>query len=195
MKTTTTENGTPNGANGAPVATQLTTGLADAPATTKAKGAVEVRSPHERALLEQSLTDRIEVLKKLGKSATDEGYAHLARAITADVATIEHVMLPQVREQREFALVKPEEFEKAVAGAISVLVHRAFDGLDDPKVKVTKSGVHTRRDRLVQAIADRVVMYARDVAQSSWDAGYQFRQLSPDVLANTPIRTLNGRAD
>jgi hypothetical protein len=77
-----------------------------------------------------------------------------------------------------------------------VIIFRAFDSLDDPKSKVTADGIRGRRDRLIEGLASRVMLYARDVAGAAYDAGYQARTRTPDVIASSVVSTLrSGRAD
>lgn len=176
--------------------TNQTDALADMPANARKKAEpVVLRGPHDYNLVTAALTRTIDELTKLQKKNAEEGYPELAKKVAADIAAIQQIILPQFRMQREFPLVDAEQFEKAIKGALQPMVYRAFETLDDSKVKHTKDAIHRRRDRLVDEIANRVTLYARDVAEHSFTFGIQARQTSADVLANARIATLSGRAD
>lgn len=176
---------------------EQTSALTEAPAA-PAKAKIEpvvMRSPHDVQLTQQALEHRVEELKSLSKKNTTEGYVREARTIDADVAAIEHAILPQFRSQREIAFVTTEALEKEVAAALRVFIFRAFDGLDDPNSNVTAVGIRNRRDRLVEALATRVTMFARDVADAAHAAGYQTRVTTSESLALGVIASLRVRAD
>ena len=156
---------------------------------------VKLASAHDFSLTTQALEHRSEELKKLVKKNQDEGYHREARAIEADVAAIEHAILPQFRSQRELPLASTEELEIAVEGALRVFIFRAFDKLDDPKAHPTGNEIRGRRDRLVETLAQRVTLFARDVAEEAFNQGYAIRQTTPEAIAARSVRTLRNTAD
>ena len=172
-----------------------TNALADMPDAPKKKPEpVVLRSAHDYGLVEQSLTSRAEELKKLAAKNTAEGYTREAKTISADVMAIEYAILPQTRQQTTLAL-NPDQFEKEVKGAIQTVIFRAFDGLDDTKVKMTAGVIRNRKEALVRELTTRITLFARDVADHSFNTGYQARKTTADVLAGSQIKTLSGRAD
>ncbi len=177
---------------------EQTTVLADAPATNgapKKPEPVKLASAHDFTLTTQALEHRAEELKKLSKKNSEEGYTREAKSIEADVAAIEYSILPQFRNQRELPLAGVEQLESSVEAALRVFIFRAFDTLDDPKSKVTAEGIRNRHDRLVDLLADRITLYARDVAEDAFNHGYAIRQTSPEAIAARNVRTLRQQGD
>ena len=160
--------------------------------TTKPPKPVELHSAHDFALTRQALTTHADDLEKLVDKVKDQGYSREARTIAADVGAIREVILPKFSAQQELALVSGAALEKQVADALRVEIYRTFNGLDDPKAKITQAGMVGRRDRLLQLLASRVASFARDVAEAAYDQGYQVRKSSPESIAAKAVATLSG---
>jgi hypothetical protein len=168
--------------------------LADsAPASRPSKPPViEFRTEHDLKLAGVALEHRVEELKKLQKKNDEEGYAREARAISADAAAIEHHLLPQLRAQRELPLLSTEQLQKEVEAALSRAVHQAFEQLDNPKAAITPEGIRSRRAHLIAKLASRVIVFARELAEASWNDGYQARGQSTERLTLNALESLRG---
>jgi predicted NBD/HSP70 family sugar kinase len=169
---------------------QTTATLIDETTPTNGKRAVELRTAHDYTLTLRALELRSEDLKKLAKRTSDEGYSREGRAIQADAEAIDHHILPVFRSQRELPLVTEEALAKEIEGALRVAIFRAFDGLDNPKVVITPGHVHDRRDRLIDILTERVLRYALEIADESFNQGYAAREQTGEALAMRPIAAL-----
>lgn len=178
------------------IGTQDQTTLTDFAPPTKKVEPVVFDSPHYYAITRVALALYADELRALAKKLTAEGRAREARTLVEDATAINDRIAPQLGAQRELPLVSDEQIEKAIAGALSVFVARAFDGIGDAKTKITKDGAERRRDRLTRELTERVRMFARDVAENAWHTGYQARMTTPDSLAYAQVQTLrSARAD
>ena len=151
---------------------------------------VRLRSRHDFALTTKALEVRSEDLKKLAKKADDEGYRREAKAIRADAEAIEIDILPSFRDQRELPLVSEEQLEKEIAAALRILVVRAFDGLDDPKVPPTPTSLERRRENLLEALTKRTTTYATTIADEAFNQGVAAREQSAESIAMRAVREL-----
>lgn len=162
----------------------------DLPQTAKKPEPVILRSAHDYGITTVALETRVEDLKKLAKKTGEEGYPRESRAIQADADAIAHHILPSFRAQRELPLVSHETLEKEIAGALRIFVMRAFEGLGDPKVLQTHEAVNARRNALVEKLATRVALYAKDLADEAFNQGFAARAQSAESLALRAISTL-----
>lgn len=168
----------------------------EAPTTgSKKPEPVILKSAHDYSLTQQALEVRKEDLKKLAKKTSDEGYRREARNIQADADAIEHHILPSFRSQRELPFVTGEQLDKEIAGALSVFVARAFDGLDVPNVKLTKSGMDIRKSNLLKTLTARVSLFAIELADEAFNQGAAARQQSAEALAFRYVSTLRAAGD
>jgi hypothetical protein len=169
--------------------------LEEAPTGPKKPEPVLLRSQHDYTLVTQALDSRKEELKKLAKKNDDEGYKREARAVQADADAIEHHVLPQFRAQRELPLVTTEQLEKEIIGALSRPVTVAFEGLGDPKVRITPEGLSRRKHDLIRALAQRITLYATQLADEAFNQGVAARGQSAEALAIGAIGTLRASGD
>ncbi len=169
--------------------------LHDSPELAKKPEPVRLRSAHDFTLVTSALDFRKEDLKKLAKKVAEDGYQREARAIAADAEAIESHVLPQFRAQRELPLVTHDQLEKEINGAIRRFVSRAFDGLGDPKVIVTPSALDRRKDDLLKALAARVTLYVKEVADEAFNQGAAARQQTAEALAMRSISTLRAQGE
>jgi hypothetical protein len=154
---------------------------------------VALRSQHDYSLVTDALEHRKEDLEKLAKKNEEEGYSREARAIKADLAAIEHHILPVFRDQREMPLVTHEQLAKEIAAALRPHIYRAFDGLGDPKVHVTFDGIQRRRDTLLDALALRITHFATGLADEAFNEGHAAREQSAPALARRQIGELRAQ--
>lgn len=165
-------------------------------ATTQKKPTpVLLRAAHDYTITTQALESRAEDLKKLAKKTGEEGYRREARAIQADADAIQHQILPVFREQRELPFVTTEALEKEVNAALKIFVSQAFNGLGDPKVQHTPSGIAGRRDDLLRELTKRVTLFAIDLADEAFNQGTAARQQSAEALAVRVIGTLRAHGE
>ena len=156
--------------------------------------AIELRSAHDFALVTAALEHRSADLDKLAKKNEEEGYSKEARAVRADVQAISAHILPQFRAQPELPLVTMEALERQVLGKVSVHVARAFRSLDDPKVVVGEAEIQRRKEHLVKTLAERITLFAVDVAREAWQQGRAAREMTEEAIAAKQVSAL-GVAD
>jgi hypothetical protein len=163
--------------------------------TQKKPEPVILPSIHDFTLTTAALESHAEDLKSLAKKNTDGGYPREARAIQADADAITHRILPAFREQRELPLVTHEQLEKEIAGALSVIVSRGFDGLAGSKVIVTPENIVSRRKSLLNELTKRVTLYAKQLADEAFNQGVAARGQSAEALAIGAVATLRATGD
>jgi hypothetical protein len=170
--------------------------LLDEPTTAPKKPEpVALRSVHDYTLTERALVAHVADLKALAKKNSDGGYPKEARAVQADADAIEHHVLPQFRAQRELPLVSHADLEKEVRGALSILVSRGFEGLAGTKIIVTPENVAGRKTSLLDALTQRVTLYAKELADNAFNQGVAARAQSAEALAVGAISTLRASGD
>lgn len=139
-------------------------------------------------MLTIALEHRQEELEKLAKKNREEHYDKEARAMDADVETIKHHILPQVRHQQELPLVTAAEVRDGIAKSLHALVqsHVVVRGEGD---KLDRS-VNRAVDELSGKIASRVEAYAERVAIDAYNAGVAARESDPQSIAKRALSTL-----
>lgn len=155
---------------------------------TKALEPVELRSARDYTLAMRALDEHAAGLKKLAQKTLEGGYPREGRAILADAEAIEYHIVPAFREQRELPLLEAEDVDKAIARGLRRLVFRAFETLDDPKLKITPELIGTRKDALLQQLGERIGSFSRDLASRAFDEGYAARLTAAEHLA---MRSIN----
>lgn len=157
---------------------------------------IQLSSAHDVALTRHALATHADDLDGVSKKVKEAGYDREARTISADAGAIRQGILPRFGGQTEIALVSPAALEEQIANAIKVEIYRMFDGLDDPQARISAAGMRGRRDRLVTILGSRLTAHAQELATAAWNAGYQARTLTSEVLAAGCVGTLGGgRAD
>jgi hypothetical protein len=169
--------------------------LDEAPAAPKKPQPVTLRASHDYTLVATALDVRKEDLKKLATKVDADGYKREARAIRADADAIEHQILPSFAEQRELPLVTHDQLEKEIGAALRRFVYMAFDGLANPKVVITPSGLASRRDELLKSLTARVTVFATDLADEAFNQGVAAREQSAEALALRAVATLRATGD
>lgn len=152
--------------------------------------ALQLRSVHDYSLTLTSLEHRVEELKKLAKKNMDEGYEREARAINADILSIEQHILPCFRNQRELPLVSHEQLQDEILGALRRHVTQAFEGLGDPKVLTTPEMIAHRRENLLKRLAVRVTLFVNEVVEDGYNQGFAAREQTSESIAMRGITTL-----
>lgn len=170
----------------------MTTELLEKPASEKKDPApVVLRSLHDYGLTTTALEHRADELKKLSKKNKDEGYYREARAIDADASSIESHILPCFRNQRELELVSHDKLQEEIIGALRRHLTLAFAGLDQKNAPATTpESLANRRENALKAIAERVTLFAIDVADDAFNQGFAAREQESRAIVLRSLSTL-----